>query len=470
MRGLKIYALAAFLTISEGLELRKSTETPQVVQFPIERKLNVLNPVSRDRLRRRDVVKGNLDNKDTLYLLDVSLGTPPQNIKLHLDTGSSDLWVNTQKSTLCSSRSRPCTGAGMYSANASTTYDFLASNFNISYVDGSGAEGDYVTDVLNLGGKSIGKFQFGVGYKSSSPQGILGVGYAINEVQIGRAGKRPYLNLPLRMVSDGLIKSSAYSLWLNDLDASTGNILFGGVDTAQYIGQLQTLPIQRVGGVYSEFLITMTGLSIGEKVIATNIAQAVLLDSGSSLSYLPDDLTVALYNLMGAKYDENEGAAYVPCAYAQSSITVDFSFSGPVIKVDMSELVIPVTKVESEGPLVFGDGTPACLFGISPAGSGSCVLGDTFIRSAYIVYDLENNEISIAQTNFNATENRIVEIGAGRKAVPDATPVPNSAPATSGTELNFSNDSSSIRFMSLMSSKRLFVTLSLFYSIFYVAV
>lgn len=63
MRGLKIYALAVFLMISEGLELSHSTETPRVVQFPIERKRHILNPVSRDRLRRRGVVKGNLDNK-----------------------------------------------------------------------------------------------------------------------------------------------------------------------------------------------------------------------------------------------------------------------------------------------------------------------------------------------------------------------------------------------------------------------
>lgn len=55
--------LAAFLTISEGINLRPSTENPQVVQFPIERKRNTLNPVVRDRLRKRGVVKGDLDNK-----------------------------------------------------------------------------------------------------------------------------------------------------------------------------------------------------------------------------------------------------------------------------------------------------------------------------------------------------------------------------------------------------------------------
>ena len=62
--------------------------------------------------------------------------------------------------------------------------------------------------------------------------------------------------------------------------------------------------------------------------------------------------------------------------------------------------------------------------GISPTGGSSPVLGDTFLRSAYVVYDLGNNEISLAATNFNATSN-VQEIGTGSSAVPDATVVTN---------------------------------------------
>ena len=106
--------------------------------------------------------------------------------------------------------------------------------FNISYVDGSGALGDYVSDTLDFGGVTLQDFQFGVGQSSTSQQGVLGIGYAINEVQVNRANLRSYPNLPLALVDTGHIKSNAYSLWLNDLDASTGAILFGGVNTAKY--------------------------------------------------------------------------------------------------------------------------------------------------------------------------------------------------------------------------------------------
>ena len=51
------------------------------------------------------------------------------------------------------------------------------------------------------------------------------------------------------------------------------------------------------------------------------------------------------------------------------------------------------------------------------------MLGDTFLRSAYVVYDLNQNTISLAQTNFNATGDNIMEIS--NTSIPDATSVPN---------------------------------------------
>lgn len=289
-----------------------------------------------------------------------------------------------------------------------------------------------MTDTFTIGGTTLQTLQFGVGYTSSSPEGILGIGYQINEVQVGRAGKAAYNNLPAQMVADNLIQSNAYSLWLNDLDSSTGNILFGGVDTAKYHGSLDTLPVQKESGYFAEFLITLTEVTLGNTVIASKQAQAVLLDTGSSLTYLPDAMTEAIYEQVSAQYDSTEGAAYVPCSLANNATALNFTFSTPVISVPMNELVLDVTSSNGR-QLTFSDGTAACLFGIAPAGSSTAVLGDTFIRSAYLVYDLANNEISIAQTNFNATGTSIVEIGTGTAAVPDATLVANAATAVAGT-------------------------------------
>jgi Eukaryotic aspartyl protease len=234
------------------------------------------------------------------------------------------------------------------------------------------------------------------------------------------------------MVTDKLISSNAYSLWLNDLDANTGSILFGGVDTDQFEGTLATLPIQQEGGEYAEFLIALTAVSIAGTSIVTNQNIAVLLDSGTSLTYLPNAITQSIYDSVGAQYDNQAGTAYVPCSLAQNTSTIDYTFTSPTIKITMAELVLDLTDANGQ-PVTFSNGQQACIFGIAPAGSSTSILGDTFLRSAYVVYDLSNNQISLAQTKFNVTTSNVLEIGTGSSAVPSATAVQGAASATSAS-------------------------------------
>ncbi|KAK4998591.1 hypothetical protein LTR28_013642 [Elasticomyces elasticus] len=116
---------------------------------------------------------------------------------------------------------------------------------------------------------------------------------------------------------------------------------------------------------------------------------------------------------------------------ANSATTLDFTFSSATISVEMNELVI-VAGTER--------GKPVCILGIGPAGSSTPVLGDTFLRSAYVVYDLSANQISLAQTNFNSTSDNILEIANGTAGVPGATgvasPVTSAAVQTGGARLN----------------------------------
>lgn len=263
----------------------------------------------------------------------------------------------------------------------------------------------------------------------------MGIGYTINEVQVNRNGNQPYPNVPQLMADKGFIRSNAYSLWLNDLDANTGSILFGGVNTDKYHGQLRTLPIIKEGSVFAEFIIALTGISISDNGKNTaiplgSLSVPVLLDSGSSLTYLPDRLAKDIFQQVGAQYYAQQGAAYVPCSQMNNQSTIDFTFSSPVISVPMNELVINPGPNPDGTPVTFNDGTPACIFGVSPSGGSTSVLGDTFLRSAYVVYDLANNEISLAQTNFNSTRDSILEIGTGANSIPDATGVTN--PVTTG--------------------------------------
>lgn len=420
--------VAALAACTSALSLAKR-DVPAVVHADIQRRQPTLDPIARDRLRKRQgTVQANLDNQQTLYYINATLGTPTQPFQLHIDTGSSDLWVNVANSQYCQRSRGACAISGTYNANASSSYRYVNSAFNISYQDGSGAVGDYATDTLSTANVTLDGFQFGIGYRSSSAQGILGIGYAAEEVQVNRAHMAAYPNLPQALVDSKNIAANAYSLWLNDLDASTGSILFGGIDTEKFMGTLATVPIIPALGLYQEFLIALTQIgqngNVGS-VVTRNIP--VLLDSGSSLSYLPNDITQNIFNAYGVTYDSQAQEGEVDCSLANQQGSIDFTFSGVTISVSLSELVVNTGARTTTGQA-------ACIFGIAPGGNSNFVLGDTFLRSAYVVYDLDANEIGLAQTNFNATRSNIMEIQSGSSGIPSATAVASPVTSASGVQ------------------------------------
>ena len=425
MRSATVVALAASIlgaTAAEAVGRSDENAAPKVVQHTIERR-HIADPIEHDRKRmqkRADTVAVSLANEETLYFMRVNIGTPAQSFRLQIDTGSSDLWVNYAGSSLCEERSSPCSISGTYQPNASSTYQYVNSLFNISYLDGSGSAGDYVKDKVSFGGITLQSQQFGIGYDSSTEQSLIGIGYVTNEAILQYPGARSYSNVPQSLVQAGLINSNAYSLWLNDLDASTGSILFGGVNTGQYSGSLETVPVIQTNGYYSAFYIALTQISTSgtSSSYSTTTATGALLDSGTSLTYLPNDLASGIYNAVGAQYSESSGYPIVDCKLQNSDATINFQFSSPTIKVPLNELVLV-------GGVSRSSGAQVCFLGILPSGGATALLGDTFLRSAYVVYDLANNQISLAQTVFNSTTNDIQEIASGTNGVPDATLVPN---------------------------------------------
>jgi hypothetical protein len=415
--------------LSENIIQTANSCQPRVFSLDITRKDRIYSAPVRDRLRKRGTVSVTLDNLATLYFANVTMGTPGQSLRLDIDTGSSDIWANSATSTLCAQYASQCAVSGTFNANKSSSYNYVNSFFSITYADNSYAQGDYATDTLSLGGSSINNVPFGIGYRSTSAQGILGVGYATNVALVGVTGQT-YQNLPLVMVAAKLINSPAYSLWLNDLDANTGSVLFGGVDTEKFNGMLSTVPVIQEQGQYREFIIGLTGLSVaGQTVI--NTAIPVLLDSGSSLSYLPTNYAQAVFKIFSASYSSQAGAAIVDCSYMNSQQTMTFTFSGITITVPMNEMVLidgvsrgkQVCILGKQAHIAVPCGNTNQLKGISDSQGSTSVLGDTFLRSAYVVYDIANNQISLANTNFNATNSNVKEIASGANGVPSATGV-----------------------------------------------
>jgi hypothetical protein len=103
----------------------------------------------------------------------------------------------------------------------SSTFTVVGENeFNISYVDGSGALGDYFTDAFSIGGAKLQNFQMGIATAGTIGVGILGIGYNNSVANVFTGNGSVYANLPDALVDAGIIKTTAYSLWLNDLGTS----------------------------------------------------------------------------------------------------------------------------------------------------------------------------------------------------------------------------------------------------------
>lgn len=90
-------------------------------------------------------------------------------------------------------------------------------------------------------------------------------------------------------------------------------------------------------------------------------------------------------------------------------------------------LDIPTTTGQT---LKDNDGNDLCLVGFEAAAGRPILLGDTFLRSAYVVYDLDNKQVSIAQTIFNSGSANVQEIKAGSKGVPNVASTADSSGAS----------------------------------------
>ncbi|KAK4649231.1 uncharacterized protein QC761_117110 [Podospora bellae-mahoneyi] len=379
------------------------------------------------------------------YYARVSLGTPPQVITMLLDTGSSDAWVLSHKADLCIDddlqQETQLICVDTFNPSKSSTHKVIdPRGFQIKYLDGGIASGGWMQDDFTIGGTTIKSLQLAYVTKAKRNTGILGLGFAASE----KAATK-YPNIIDQLANQNLISSKAFSLYLNDRRTDAGSILFGGIDTDKFIGPLQIIPLLATNGTYTSFEIDFSSLAVtlpnsttfDMKTSMLDHAAPAVLDSGTTLSYLPDDMVDILIGNLDTFFDPELDMLLINCAYlTSSSPSLSFQFyflnSTASIRVPVWEMVLDVLSPSYVPP----DDAPfknACLFGIQSTEifetTGTVkqpnftLLGDTFLRSAYVVFDLGNYEVGMGQANLNSTSSRIIELteGEGKNATETET-------------------------------------------------
>jgi len=117
---------------------------------------------------------------------------------------------------------------------------------------------------------------------------------------------------------------------------------------------------------------TLPGASSSNNYTGPGYSQPVILDSGTTLSYIPQDL----FNLIVADFPlaqfEGNGLYSIPCDVYSQPGTMEFGFGNVIINVPYSEFIWMQTST-------------TCYLGVVPLQSSTAVpiLGDTFLRGAY---------------------------------------------------------------------------------------
>jgi hypothetical protein len=222
------------------------------------------------------------------------------------------------------------------------------------------------------------------------------------------------------------------------IDAATGNVLFGGIDTAKFTGDLKRVDViprtDRTGKkTFDRFVVDLASIAVGDGKCGNTIKSQdfplpVLVDSGDSFVRLPDKLFDQVASNIGASFEKANGFV-IPCDFANSGAKVTFQMGGSdgaKIEVPANQVVIPVNNPDifASGP---NKGKTKCISGIQGGGNDLAVVGDTFMRSAYIVYDLVNNQLAFAQTKFNVTESNIVPFDSMGARIPKSLAIKNAA-------------------------------------------
>lgn len=383
-----------------------------------------------------------ITNQQSFYSVQLDIGSPFQQVEVLVDTGSSDLWVTGANNVYCLGNRNSdilpddridCNRYGTFNKSLSDTWtqNKTTTPFFISYGDTTFASGVWGQDQLHLEDINVTGLSFAVANRTNSTVGVLGIGLPSLEVtNTGRNGYQ-YDNFPMILKRAGAVSSSSYSLFLNNLDEEHGSILFGAVDSSKYTGSLYTIPLINTLQSYGynkpiQFEVTLQGIGLSENgknsnVTLTTTKIPVLLDSGTTLTYLPQSILDNLAKNINATFSPSFGYYIVPCnSEGDSSSNFDdkaqlvFDFGGFHIDTPLKDYLINVNK-------------NTCILGLLPQDSNSGVLGDTFLSHAYVVYDLERLEISMAQTKFisdlNAYDTKGTEINTidGSNGVPGAT-------------------------------------------------
>ncbi|KAI1371301.1 acid protease [Hypoxylon crocopeplum] len=403
----------------------------QVLSLPLKRVEH--SGVGTPSLARRYFGTDVLDVYGAAYFAELTIGTVdnPQVVDVLIDTGSFELWVDPD--CAASNVQEFCEALGQYDPSQSSTAQDLSTAFSIQYGQGS-TSGTYYTDDVYISGARIQNQQFGVSNASSDVWfGILGLGHGQG------GGVIEYPSIVDSLASQGYTNSRLFSLDLGGQPgptaAVTGEMVFGGVDTNKYAGTLAKVPTDPSDPHY---VITLNSISLQtptsdtnntisrrqQPISDSNLPLQVVVDSGTTISLLPESLVTSLAAQFPGAQPDGNGGYTVPCELRDEDGSVTFELAGD----GGAAVIITVSYAD-----FIWNGGDDCVVGASYSGDiGLWILGDTFLRGAYVTFDQDNNALYMANYISCGNGSNLAPVPTGPDAaasIPGSCELPAPAPS-----------------------------------------
>ncbi|XP_031105024.1 aspartic proteinase-like protein 2 [Ipomoea triloba] len=363
-----------------------------------------------------------------LYYTKLAIGTPSKNYYVQVDTGSDILWVNCAGCYKCPKKSNLGIALSLYDMKSSSTakevtcdQDFCTTMFNapysdckvgmpceyqITYGDGSRTAGYFVQDYIhfdqvtgNLQTKSMnGSIAFGcsgqqsgeLGTSAEAVDGIIGFGQANS-------------SLISQLAASGKVKK----IFSHCLDTENSGGIFAIGQVVQ--PKVATTPLVPDEPHYNVIMksIEVDGapLDIPTYTFDTGSSKGTIVDSGTTLAYLPDTIYDPLMNKMMSKQSSLKihlVDEQFKCFYYNQNVDNGF----PVITfVFQNSLKLTVHPHEylfevQDGEWCIGWQNSGMQ---TKDGKEITLLGDLVLSGKLVVYDLENQTIGWTDHNCSSS-------------------------------------------------------------------
>ncbi|KAJ3493129.1 hypothetical protein NLG97_g4936 [Lecanicillium saksenae] len=333
------------------------------------------------------------------YGVELEVGTPPQKMRVNVDTGSPFLGLAGTASNWCSLAAKPCAQYGSYDNRTSSTAKWDSDDFSNQLINHG--FGSYINDTVRVGGQTFNDIMFGMitNYAASFPAPSVIPGLIA-----------PAVTFQQILIEAGHVRSHTLGVYLGpEKEDANGELLFGGFDRAKQLDKpvtFKAIPVSSPAtrqsantANFSSVAVVRRSADHGQETTTRqfNISSQSygVLDTGNPLWALPAPVWEFVASYFHIESDDNTD---VDCSFRsppEDGTALEVGFANDKLKIR-----IPIER------LVTQYGPNSCASPIRRCGSDGegCAFGDAFLRSAYTFFNF--NEQTITMSNVKYTSER----------------------------------------------------------------